>query len=541
VTRLNGLSLLSRMVKHKILVISIAGLAGFFNILIAVTHGGPVAVPDVPAYLSISQWLAGGFLPDELPYYPGYGYLLSPFAMWGLGGNSLHTCALIVNAVISSCVILCAAKYAAIHKASGSLQLWIAGGAAVFPTLTAASRIAWPEALLTLIVVSVAILFTKFEPSSALLIGLLSGIAVGIHSRGFVILIGAVLAVSVIVSSARELGALVAGLVTGLSLSVIMLSRTKTWPNSRLDAASQMPELGQLLTSTIGQILALSAGTFGLTLIGAMYLSSNIKISRFRSRANQRIFGDGVFLLGSVISMVVLGGWVLAGSNRADTLLYSRYIEPWVIPLAIAGAIAVRNTDFLKKIRSRVFFVMLLCSLVISIGALNQTEDHRRIMTLSIGWIWHLFAASTLVVVLVTVASLAVALFVIFGSNPNRHKLIAGLFFVICVSSSLANHSYLSKVGNVSQQQGRMASSVAEDETCLSHDDSVKPYSLWLYQLELPLIKHKRVNISNGEKLCGRHLIANISSSDICPEAEFIGKEPKAKWGLWKYPSQGCD
>lgn len=529
------------MVKHKILVLSIAVVSGILNIFIAIQHGGPVAVPDVPAYLSISQWLAGGFLPTELPYYPGYGYLLSPFAMWGLEGNSLHTCALIINAVISSCIIICATKYAAIRKAPGNVQLWVAVGVAIFPTVTASARIAWPEALLSLIVISVAILFTKFNPSSALLIGLLCGITVGLHSRGFVLLIGAILAVSLVVSSFRELGALVAGLVPGLSLSLVMLAKTKTWPNSRLDAASQMPELGELLTSSIGQVVALSAGTFGLALIGGMYLFSNIRISKFRSRTNQPMFGDSVFLLGSGIAMVALGGWVLAGSNRADTLLYSRYIEPWIIPLAIAGAIAVRNINFLKKIRARVFLLVLLCSVVVSIGALNQTEPHRRIMTLSIGWIWHLFAASTFLVVLVTIATLGLALFVIFGSKPNRHKVITALFFVICVSSTLANHSYLGKVGNVSQQQAQMAFSVPKNETCLSHDESVKPYSLWLYQLELPRIKHKRVDISNGEKLCGSHLIANIGSSDVCLEAEFIGRETKAKWGLWKYPSQGCD
>ena len=35
--------------------------ATVIHLMVALTHGGPVAVPDVPAYLNVTQRLWGGF------------------------------------------------------------------------------------------------------------------------------------------------------------------------------------------------------------------------------------------------------------------------------------------------------------------------------------------------------------------------------------------------------------------------------------------------------------------------------------------------
>ena len=47
------------------------------HLITAMAAGGPVAVPDVPAYLGIAQWVGGdGLAPESIPFQPGYGLLL---------------------------------------------------------------------------------------------------------------------------------------------------------------------------------------------------------------------------------------------------------------------------------------------------------------------------------------------------------------------------------------------------------------------------------------------------------------------------------
>ena len=73
------------------------------HLVIALTHGGPVAVPDVSAYLNITQRLWGGFSVPELPYHPGFGLVVGPFGF--LGGDAVHTAALCVNAALAGLTV----------------------------------------------------------------------------------------------------------------------------------------------------------------------------------------------------------------------------------------------------------------------------------------------------------------------------------------------------------------------------------------------------------------------------------------------------
>ena len=68
--------------------ILIAAVTITVHLLIAVTHGGPVALPDVSAYLSYGQYLHGGYLIDPTPYFPGYGLAHALFG--NLPGPQLH-------------------------------------------------------------------------------------------------------------------------------------------------------------------------------------------------------------------------------------------------------------------------------------------------------------------------------------------------------------------------------------------------------------------------------------------------------------------
>ena len=105
-------------------------------------HGGPVAVPDVSAYLSVSQWFAGGVLPDPLHFFPGYGMLLAPVG-W-LSGSALHDGALVFNGMLAGCCVFGAATLAGKCGGSSTVTTGVAALAAGPPSISMASRSAWP-------------------------------------------------------------------------------------------------------------------------------------------------------------------------------------------------------------------------------------------------------------------------------------------------------------------------------------------------------------------------------------------------------------
>ena len=87
------------------LVLTVVIATALHHVIVGVLHGGPVAVPDVSAYLSVSQWVHGGDLPSPLPFFPAYGLLLSPFGF--LSGASLHSVALGFNGLCAAASIWC--------------------------------------------------------------------------------------------------------------------------------------------------------------------------------------------------------------------------------------------------------------------------------------------------------------------------------------------------------------------------------------------------------------------------------------------------
>ena len=159
-------------------VATVAALTTLAHCVVALLHGGPVAVPDVSAYLSVSQWLGGGVLPDPLHFFPGYGLLLSP-ASW-LQGADLHSFALVVNGFLAGGCVVGAASLADRYRNVPHIGLATAVLAALHPSLSSSSRIAWPETLLTAVLLVVALLLRK---ESWLLAGFLAGLSLSMHPR----------------------------------------------------------------------------------------------------------------------------------------------------------------------------------------------------------------------------------------------------------------------------------------------------------------------------------------------------------------------
>ena len=487
--------------------------------LVAVTHGGPVAVPDVSAYLSFAQWIHGGVLPANLAFHPGYGLVLSPFG--SLNGATLHTLALICNgALAASCVLLAAGLARRLNGPPWTIRVAIIV-AAVHPALSSSSRVAWPETLLAVIVMCAALMLTSSRFVAA---GAICGLAVAVHPRAIVL----VMAIVVLSITQRRIKPLLAGLAPGLLVTGLLLQITESWPSARIQAAQSLGDGPGPFTTTLGQWLALVAGTAGLAALGIF-----VGLRALRSRTEST---STAFVALSALGMLLLGGWVLTGSARIDTLMYDRYMSPWIVPLTVIGIVAVAQRTI--GTRAQIITGLLtVASVITAISASGgQSFEARRIMTLSQSSLWMTFD-SQLVPVAVTAGLIATLGIASIRQGP---LIPLALMSIVAVSSTVINHVHLRDVGQIAEGQNTAAVLVPQNVPCLAHDISSKPYAMWLYRLELPDMRHQRVNLAAGEEPCGNYVIAATDALDDCIDATLLIAEPLATWGLWRYPSNGC-
>ena len=355
----------------------------------AVVAGGPVAVPDIPAYLGIAQWVGGdGLAPGDIPFQPGYGLLMAPLvaisqvSLLGTQGEVVHYLALVVNSLAATAAVVVAGRLGLVC----SRRWWVAGAAgliaAVHPSLSSASRIAWPETLLSLavLIVALAVAAAALHAGAAAgqrawaRAGLFAALAVALHARMVVLVAAVVLTALLCRIGRRTWAALGMGLVAGGATTAVALRFTRTWPTERLSEAAQLDRGAEPILTVGGQLLALGGGTVGLGMIGLVTgLGAAIGLARkrrqhaceepcgnhpsavtaadshsridafsqrqsdFAQRRSEPLAAALLCLALGALGAAVLGGWTLTGSERADALLYGRYVDPWAVPLAVAA------------------------------------------------------------------------------------------------------------------------------------------------------------------------------------------------------------
>ena len=568
----------------------------------AIVAGGPVAVPDVPAYLGIAQWVGGdGLALGRIPFQPGYGLLIAPLvavaqiSLLDTQGEVVHYLALIVNSLAAVAAVVVAGRLGLV----GSRRWWVASAAglvaAVHPSLSSASRIAWPETLLTLfvLVVALAVAFAVLHAGSAASqrawarAGLFATLAVALHAR-MIVLVAAVVATALLCRIGRRAwAAFGAGLFAGGAATAVALTLTDTWPTERLNEAAQLDRGAEPVATVSGQLLALGGGTVGLGLIGLVAgLGVVVEfVRRWRSDEEDaltaparpaattgglfgrrppggRVSGDAerspaarlprehagipgaltavlVCLAIGALGAVLLGGWTLTGSARADALLYGRYVDPWAVPLAVAALawLAARSTTPRSEsamsdigaslgpaalprsqlpsrgsavLGTAAAVAVVACAVVVG-NAGGYDAAPRRIMTLSFSpaWTWlderlSAVAVAALVLTLLGVLLAAVALRrrvptgVDEPSPPPAPDMdrrdtrqrtaktpdvalvaLVAAVLVLGAVATVSNHRHLADVGAVARDQvvsaGTVSDAVDDGLTCLAHDRSSVP------------------------------------------------------------------
>ena len=645
-----------------------------------------MAVPDIPAYLGFAQWAGGsGLALSDAPFQPGYGLLIAPLVaaahvfnlgisgisgvsgMAGVSGESVHHMALVVNALAATAAVVVAGRLGWVAS-SRRWVAWVAGLlAALHPSMSSASRIAWPETVLALVVLACALAVATASARAWMWAGLLASLAVALHARMIVLVTAVVLAALLYRIDRRQWRALAMGVLAGGIVTAAALTFTGTWPTQRVGEATQLDRGLEPIATVAGQLLALGGGTVGLGLVG-LIAGLAVAISRVRrppgcsikptplrklsdpaedhagvgnlsatptlpcpemtpeqssetshstspptnppkcprkrlrigptsSPANTALTASGslqtanaalVFVALGALGTVLVGGWTLTGSERADAVLYGRYVDPWAVPLAIvtlawivavaqdphrnrrsnmaaAGSTSGRASDCATDCasgsvpgsapRSALGIVLITaiaavsaCAVIVVVAG-GYDAPARRIMILSFSLWWTWFGSHLSAVALAALGcTLLGAVLVAVALRGSRTALGVLLATVLALGAviTVSNHRRLAEIGEVASGQVTAASevgqAVADDGlTCLAHDSvSVPDYALWLYRLEVPQIEHARVQLQAGDRPCSELVIAHDSLAERCANARQITNEPAAAWALWQLPERIC-
>jgi hypothetical protein len=320
----------------------------------------------------------------------------------------------------------------------------------------------------------------------------------------------------------------------GLSITAIALQITDTWQVARADAAQQMvSEPGPLATGA-GQWLAFTATTAGFgavgVLTGLMLISRRKKVT---SAENVLRF----FAL-SAAAMFVLGAWVLAGSARSDTLLYGRYIDPWVVPITVVVLCCVTWRSPSRRILGAATAMVTVSFLLAIVESEHASRGSRGVMTASLRALW---VATNEKLPLTLLLATALSLIGLVGLH-RYFKVAVGSLLLVALISTFFTHVHLRDVGQIADGQMTAAETLPSGVGCLSHDrSSTKPYAVWLYRFQLPQIEHREVDLSRGESPCSEYVIAGPNALSSCANALLVHQEPRAEWGLWHYPPGKCD
>lgn len=321
--------------------------------------GSPFIFQDEGGYVAVARLLVGDAPSLYGPtYHPVYGVLLAPAAAV-LDPSGFHRAAQVLGVLAAAATL--PATYLVARRIAG-LRPWIAAGAAVVGTSTAASLLQatmlLPEALLGLFVVAAVLVVhhavTSARLAAAVLAGAVVGLTYGVHPRAAVIVVALVIVAVLAWRAGVLLPRVAIALASSAVVTVIAVQLLHTWATSRLYEAGTWASLsgsplravtepGSVALLTAGQLWYLVVATVGLVPVGLVAVGQLAHARRGTARGITATFvvlaALGSLALGSIASYRVGLGDV----GRADQPVYGRYIEQWIPVLVVFAPTLLRR------------------------------------------------------------------------------------------------------------------------------------------------------------------------------------------------------
>jgi hypothetical protein len=251
--------------------------------------------------------------------------------------------------------------------------------ATLYPPLVVTSMFAWPEPVLPVLVlaaaVAVAAVVTAARRRTAVLWALACGACAGAlyptHGRTAPLVALLVALLLGLAAVRRELAVGAAGL-AGTAVVAGAGARLNQWLAARswgpradgdlqrvLDNARDVRSLPNVAALGVGQYWYLFVATFGLAVLGIVQAGTALTPGRatrgswLPAAASRDSAGTpvvAVFLLGSLVTMVVLVGLFLRPPTRPDHVVYGRYAEILVPPFLALGLVRLWTVRFRRLV-----------------------------------------------------------------------------------------------------------------------------------------------------------------------------------------------
>lgn len=321
-------------------------------------------VADEPGQLAMARWLAGGTrwnMFDHSTWRPGYSALLAP-AFWLVDtGEGAVRAALTLNAVLAgvsaAILVRLLSRWTITWTAADRrpvLGPWacavIATAVALAPAAIAASAYTWAEAMVTCTFLATLWWTQRFVDTGrladALAATFAAAVAMTTHGRSLALLPTVVLITAgvLVVKRRRYAAAAVAGY--GALLGVASLSFTDRVHGAVWDEPGDINTPGTvierldapvaLLDSLVGQTWYQLVASVGMVGIGAgVVLLSWWRPARYLDRRSAAV------LVALIAPLVLTSVTFMADRERADQLVYGRYVDAVVWPLAAIGVASV--------------------------------------------------------------------------------------------------------------------------------------------------------------------------------------------------------
>ncbi|MCP4958939.1 MAG: hypothetical protein GY925_06665 [Actinomycetia bacterium] len=323
-------------------------IAAVAAVIMGLPKMGPAVFGDEFGYLAAGQYLGGGgvlYLGGGTPYHPGFGLFLAPIAMLTLDRSLLYAGALALNGLFAGVAVLATTRLvvAVTDEAPRTVVLAVAVGA-VSPGFVYYTGFAMAETLTAGLVALFLLALCRLEErrdwTSAVRLAATAGLSYAAHPRGLVllglVLVGAVVAAALRWLTGRvALTAFVTALASGAVARLLIGATTSALYSAERGNSASVTRLldadaFESVLRVAGRSWYVVVATAGLAVVGAASAVSRPPHHSVTRRAT-------VVVPVMVLIVTAVGQ---ASTTRADLLIYGRYVEATLLPLAALGALA---------------------------------------------------------------------------------------------------------------------------------------------------------------------------------------------------------
>ena len=354
------------------------------HLMIAVRSVGPMYLYDEVGYVAGANVISGHGADWSLcgsSYAVGYSTILTPLWWLPVSPITVYQIAVFISAALGALAIWPATALAKRFGATGGLALGIGVLVTLVPSRALMNNYVLAENPLTLLVLCAALLAMRLAKTSrnidAVLLGVAAGLAVAVHARAIPLAVVTVtwLIVRAVLGRTAWLHAAL-GSVAAIALTIIGLVAQAKIGAQLFAEDSRLDDLvGNVNPLRIGEVILGQA--FSQVLSWAILTVLGLIACAAKARSAVRVHGvrgvaTGWWWMGAmVMAQAAFFVWVLAGSAdfeaRFDIPIFGRYLDPFVVPLAILGSVTLW-----KSVRSRVVTSALVasCVAVVAYGVL---------------------------------------------------------------------------------------------------------------------------------------------------------------------------